>query len=260
MQRGYRLRARLGQKIIVRITVVTAGIALMCGIGFFVVANFGSTAESMASGENIFKKRNSPEKNIFVNTEKENSVRAQLVEFSAIPGSRSIMLKWTTRNENGIDFFSLERTGTENDFAPLALIPAEGNPHGTHTYQMIDDNPMPGISQYRISFTGTGISVHQFPPVEVEWKPTTSSLQISRISPNPFTKEFLLQVNTEKTQSLGIYLYDAQGKRVAEHTTERYNGSLMVNMNPGEDLPAGIYVLAVVGEDMIPQTVRLQKQ
>jgi hypothetical protein len=260
MQSGYRLRARLGQKIIVRITVVTAGIALMFGIGFFVVANFGGSAESLASGELIFRKKQANEKNIFINTDKENPVKAQLTEFSATSEGRNILLKWTTKNENGIDFFSVERSGNGNDFAPLALIPAQGSGQSTKSYQLIDDNPLPGISHYKISFTGNNISVQEFPPVEVEWTPIMSSLTISSISPNPFTREFLLKVNTDKAQSLGIFLYDAQGRRVAEHTTEKYSGTLMVNMNPGEDLPAGIYVLAVIGEDMIPHTIRLQKQ
>lgn len=147
MQKGIRLKANLRQKSIFRITAITAGIALMTGIGFFVVVNFSSSSESLASGK------------FLPNFEKE----------------------------------------------------------------------------------------------------TKSSIVVNSISPNPFDDEFLIDIRSEKDEALGIFLYDATGKRVAEHTTEEHSGNLFINMNPGDDLPPGLYVLMVVGEDMIPQIIRLQK-
>jgi hypothetical protein len=147
MQKGIRLKANLRQKSVIRLTAITAGIALMAGIGIFIVANFSSSTETLASGK--------------------------LLQESE--------------------------------------------------------------------------------------KAATSSIVVKSISPNPFDDEFLIDIRSEKDESLGIFLYDATGKRVAEHITEEHAGNLFINMNPGDDLPPGLYVLMVVGEDMIPQTIRLQK-
>lgn len=147
MKQKVRINTRLRQKAILRILTVSTGIALMAGIGFFVVSNFSSSVPSLASGNVL------------------------------LPGKK-----------------------TEEQ-----------------------------------------------------------SFSINRVSPNPFNDDFLIDIRSEKEQSLGIYLYDVTGKRVAEHTTEQHAGNMFVNINPGADLAPGMYVLMVIGEDMIPQHIRLQK-
>src|SRR6187399_2138457 len=129
MQQKFRLRVSLRQKALLRIISITAGVALMAGIGFFVVANFSSTAPALASGNLL--------------------------------------------------------------------------------------NPVK--------------------------KTEKTTFSINKISPHPFNNDFLINLRSEKEQSLGIFLYDATGKRVAEHTTEEHSGNMFININPGDDLAPGLY-------------------
>lgn len=85
------------------------------------------------------------------------------------------------------------------------------------------------------------------------------AVSVKKITPEAFSNDFLINLKSKKDQSLGLFLYDIHGKRVAEHITEPHVGNMMINMTPGDELPQGEYTLMIVGEDLKPQTFRLRK-
>ncbi|MBS1558665.1 MAG: T9SS type A sorting domain-containing protein, partial [Bacteroidetes bacterium] len=82
-----------------------------------------------------------------------NPLPITLSYFKAVLDNGVAKLVWETESELNNDFFTLERSADGNVFEPITTLKGAGTTSVTTDYSYIDENPLPGISYYRLKQT-----------------------------------------------------------------------------------------------------------
>ena len=75
-----------------------------------------------------------------------------LISFEATPGNNNVLLDWTTATEINNDYFTIERSADGINFEKVGNVPSQamgGNSTSNLYYNLVDENPLSGISYYR---------------------------------------------------------------------------------------------------------------
>jgi hypothetical protein len=73
------------------------------------------------------------------------------LDFKVIQHENSVLLKWSTLHEQGINTFTIERSDKGNDFKMIGSVIASGNSSTYLEYKYEDTEPIAGHSYYRIT-------------------------------------------------------------------------------------------------------------
>ena len=175
--------------------------------------------------------------------------------YTATVGNTSVKISWTTTQEINSDFFAIERSANGGEYETIMVMPAKGNAAAPTHYEFTDNNPLEGISYYRLSATdkdgdrkvaGTRSVNHKILP----------SFSFS-IQPNPVVNN---QVNTvmqtAKKQLLKIKAFDLNGTEIYASQLTAPAGSSAVNfrLNPGP------YVIRIQSQDGSEQSRKVVVQ
>lgn len=77
----------------------------------------------------------------------------ELLSFQAIPTQTKVNLHWTTASELNNDFFTIERSKYGEIWEEVRTISGAGDSQTTMNYQTLDEEPIDGISYYRLKQT-----------------------------------------------------------------------------------------------------------
>lgn len=88
-----------------------------------------------------------------------NPLPVQLTAFDAVlTAERKVLLSWTTESELNSDYFEVERSADATYFERIGTVDAAGFSTHTLKYNLTDENPLNGVSYYRlkqVDFDGT---------------------------------------------------------------------------------------------------------
>lgn len=85
------------------------------------------------------------------------------------------------------------------------------------------------------------------------------SISDFQVFPNPFSSEFTVQVDLSAAQNLNFSLFDLNGRLLKQPVSHFANsGKQQITFNELNDLPAGVYVLQIAGNEQ-QSTLRLLK-
>lgn len=73
-----------------------------------------------------------------------------LVRFGASASKAGVQLSWTTAAEQQVGYFEVERSATATTWQPVGRVVA-GNRPGGQSYSLLDAQPLPGQSYYRLA-------------------------------------------------------------------------------------------------------------
>ncbi len=76
-----------------------------------------------------------------------------LKSFDAVLVNGVVQLKWTTSSEKDNDYFTIERSGSELQFDSISFVEGAGTSNVEKHYRETDDNPLSGVSYYRLKQT-----------------------------------------------------------------------------------------------------------
>ena len=76
-----------------------------------------------------------------------------LLNFSGKVEGVAIRLDWTTVSETNNDYFTVERSKQGLNFEDVTNVDGAGNSNTTLNYRIYDENPLPGVSYYRLKQT-----------------------------------------------------------------------------------------------------------
>ena len=161
------------------------------------------------------------------------SFKAQSVE------THKVALSWETATEINSDYFVLERSRDNINYAQISKIKAAGESSNKTTYQFVDETPSFGTNYYRLKLIATDKKEQFFPPQSV----VISDANVSfGVFPNPIiTPEFYVKV--ENSEESELSLFDFNGRSIAFEKSTITDTILKVI--PSEGLNLGIYVLKV---------------
>lgn len=153
-----------------------------------------------------------------------------------IEKENNAIVTWSTAQEINNDYFTIERSHNGLQWEVVKTVPGSGNSKTVLTYEEIDENPLWGLSYYRLKqtdFDGTAtyskaVSVivnKTFNDVIVHPVPATNHLMIE----HPNSEKVILKLSDELGREYSIF----------EEQTPR--GTTI----PTSNLPPGIYVLYI---------------
>jgi hypothetical protein len=77
----------------------------------------------------------------------------RLLRFDAIPQATTVLLHWSTIQEQNNDFFTVERSVDGIVFESIGRVYSIGNSQAVQSYELLDGSPLEGVSWYRLSWT-----------------------------------------------------------------------------------------------------------
>jgi hypothetical protein len=163
--------------------------------------------------------------------------------FNAKLSDDKVYLKWTTSSEINNEYFTIERSDDGIVFNPLLTEPGAGNSTIERKYDAVDDEPLRGVSYYRLRQTDYDGKTTTSEPRAI----TNNKLFAEddfNIYPNPFASTFDVKINSSDNQTVNVKLIDLQGRVAIDDEVQLSNG---VNNYSVADpsLKSGIYYFVI---------------
>ncbi|MGP8217803.1 MAG: T9SS type A sorting domain-containing protein, partial [Bacteroidia bacterium] len=174
-----------------------------------------------------------------------NPLPIQLTSFTAHCQNYYALLQWTTATETDNDYFTIERTQDGVNFTTIAVVKGAGTSSTAHSYSVIDEEPLNGISYYRISQTDLdGNTQHLNMTV---FQPCEGSENVSAYAVNKHTID--VQINSTINDNYTYTLMNMLGQVIS---TQTVNVSVGLNdYKIDADVAGGIYILQVAGKEKV---------
>ncbi|MBI2270175.1 MAG: LamG domain-containing protein [Bacteroidetes bacterium] len=173
-----------------------------------------------------------------------NPLPIELIEFNAVCEGNKVYIKWTTASEINNDFFTVERTVDRADFETVAMVKSPGTTSGKKSYSVIDESPSPGTSYYRIKQTDFDGKTESFSLTAINFsKQIDESFELAKAYPNPFNKEFSIDLNCKKEIVLNMKITSPDGKVVKEDVFNCSEGNNTYTYSGYSGLMNGNYIV-----------------
>lgn len=173
-----------------------------------------------------------------------------LQTFTATPQNDQVLLQWTTAGEEDNDYMAVERSADGQRFTEIGRVPGVGTTTEPQTYRLMDTQPLPGVSYYRLRQVDFDGVFEYFPVVSVR-RDGGADLQLAAF-PNPAADQIRIQWSPEQNETAVLRLFDLNGREVSQYTT----GDDYFDL-PVRELPRGVYLLQVV-RGRQTQSLRIQ--
>jgi len=158
-----------------------------------------------------------------------------LVSFTAIAQNGLVKLDWETSSEANSEYFDIQRSSDGSSWTDIKRINASGNSSTDSYYSVNDENPLPGISYYRLQETDLdGKNWFSY----VRSVNMNSSTTIN-VYPNPATNYITISCPTG--EKINVVFFNNSGQRMNIPASSGGN-QLTINVS---GMPAGAYYLQI---------------
>ncbi|MDA3860065.1 MAG: T9SS type A sorting domain-containing protein [Melioribacteraceae bacterium] len=198
-----------------------------------------------------------------------DALPVELTSFTAKSINNSILLAWQTATEvNNYGFeiqrqnqvSSIENQDKNQSWENIGFVEGHGNSNSPRDYSFIDENPLQGITQYRLKQMDTDGGFEYSKIIEVELDVPTK-FELSQNYPNPFNPTTTIQYSIPSIQIplfggvrgglVTLKIYNTLGQEVATLVNEKQTpGKYEVEFN-AEQLTSGIYIYRLVSGEFI---------
>ena len=162
----------------------------------------------------------------------------ELTAFTATPTTNAINLNWTTASEIDNDYFVVEKSINGRDFRAIGQVEGMGSTTQTTEYNFSDNDPIQGVSYYRLKQVDFDSDVEYSQVLPVRYNRT---IAVS-LFPNPTSD--VLNINFEsRANGQGTFqLLNANGRVVKEWTQAIVAGDNIIRTDVSR-LPSGVYAI-----------------
>lgn len=167
--------------------------------------------------------------------------------FSAVVSAGQIKLQWSTQQETDNKFFMIERSSNAIDFVLVDTLGGTGTTNQRVDYCLFDENPVVGISYYRITQVDCNYSQSMSNIIDVEYIPEKNNCDISMASiyPVPFNDQFSVNINCIKDTKLNIEIRGEVGKKVFDDNACCIIGKNTLVFNELSQFNDGVYFILI---------------
>jgi hypothetical protein len=165
-----------------------------------------------------------------------------LVSFTATPDSRVVLTGWQTAVEINNNYFTVERSADGNEFTAIGTVKGAGNSNSLQSYKFTDENPLQGVSYYRLAQTDFDghTTVSAMVAVDMSSNAAANNAGLT-VYPNPATDQVTLNL-VNVSQGAVINIYNMMGDLAYSAT---YSSSQPVTIPTAGRLQAGMYTVSV---------------
>ncbi|MFM2358358.1 MAG: hypothetical protein RLY16_351 [Bacteroidota bacterium] len=155
-------------------------------------------------------------------------------------------INWEVIQAQQIVAYHVQKSANGIDFSNLTTVAALPNSHAVQQYNAIDTEPLDGYTYYRIAFQNTNGEIQYSNIVQISKKAIVAQI---RVFPNPILNNTL---HVKTYQLKGKYLVRINNLALQvlhEETIHCNGGSTSISIKPFYTLPAGSYLLEVIGNN-----------
>ena len=184
-----------------------------------------------------------------------------LLDFTVRVQDAQVIVAWSTENETNNDYFSVERSVDGQQYEVVGTIDGAGTSTFVLTYSWTDEQPLAGVSYYRLRQTDFDGQQEAFDwvAVSVEDLPAPpESLTIDRVFPNPFDAACSVAFTRADDTPVTAQLMDMQGNVVASQQVQGYQSQLTLSNLQG--LRPGTYLIRLVAGTTVSPVQRVIKK
>jgi hypothetical protein len=179
------------------------------------------------------------------------SLPVEFLDVNAKVDNDHVNVSWSTASETNNNYFTVERSADGINFEPLGNVKGAGNSNTVLLYGYIDDNPVKGVSYYRIKQTDFNGNFKYSKTVTVSFDNNNTGVKITANS-----GMLNIMVNTTVAGPLLVNVYNTVGALLYSNTSNISIGGSTISLSPG--LPAsGIYIVKVNMYEQQPVTSKV---
>ncbi len=168
-----------------------------------------------------------------------------LISFEALATvDNKVDVRWATATESGNAFFTIERSTDGTNFEAIAQLDGAGDADQVNRYRYTDQNPVLGMSYYRLKqtdfngeFTFSEISGVRLLPEQ--------NLTV-KLYPNPVSPSGSMKVETSAGKNLLISIYDLKGRLYYQKENPQSHRPLEI---PMDQFQRGMYLLRITDQE-----------
>jgi hypothetical protein len=126
----------------------------------------------------------------------------ELYSFDVVNNNENVNIIWVTASEINNDYFIVERSANGSDWEEIKRINGAGNSTQTISYSETDNNPLAGVSYYRlkqVDYDGK-FSYSDIKAINIEQDTTFVS-----IFPNPTNGKVTIEASNDELDNLKVY-------------------------------------------------------
>lgn len=179
-----------------------------------------------------------------------------LISFDANTiNNEKVRINWSANEEPGFERYEIERSKNGTDWERINIIPASAT-GGLQTYELMDNSPFTGSSQYRLKMIdgNTQAKLSQVRTVRI-----SSDLSGIRIYPNPAQNRFNIMITgSSRNEAVSIQLLNAAGAILLNKNVKSNDNTIPVDLP--SSLAPGVYVVAIQkGEERWNQKLMINR-
>ncbi len=173
----------------------------------------------------------------------------ELTYFNAYHNDNNVTISWQTASEENNDYFTIERSTDGINYETVGIVLGAGNSYISINYSYTDNNPVNGVSYYRLKQTDYNGAFEVFSAVSVSYLNENDL----RVGPNPAINEFNVMMGG--TMGAGtLKLYSITGAMVKNIEINSNYTTIDIS-----DLPSGNYMMVIsANEKQIKRKVMIQ--
>lgn len=168
-----------------------------------------------------------------------------LTYFKAVYDQGKVRLDWQTAMQKNNDYFMIERSVDGKTFSAITRIEGAGDSYEQLDYSTYDEEPIHGISYYRLRQT------------DFDGTTTYSKVQIVSINadelyvfdayPNPSDgTELYVRSYLHQAMDIDLTVYSITGQRIKSTSLKGLKGSNDWNLELPKNIPSGIYIIEIL--------------
>ncbi|HNQ12634.1 MAG TPA: T9SS type A sorting domain-containing protein [Bacteroidia bacterium] len=160
------------------------------------------------------------------------------LDFSAIPKTNEVLLKWTTATEWNSDYFEVERSSDGYQFKSIGSKKASGNSSSILEYSFSDDQPVLGLSYYRLKQVDLNGEFEYSKTLAIQY----NGQALYQLKPNPANDKTHVVFYSDDGEQLDLVVRDTRGNIVYQTTLTGMEGINQFSLDL-ELLPKGFYTV-----------------
>lgn len=163
----------------------------------------------------------------------------QLLSFTAARQGAVVRTAWATASEKNTSHFVVQRSTDNSTFSDVQRVAAQGTSQLRHDYAVVDAQPLPGTSYYRLRQVDLDGTVAYSPVVTVRFAAELTAPALA-VYPNPTAGQRFQVAATGLTTAGGtVRLHDNVGRLVLTQTLP--TGAAEATIQPAQPLAHGLY-------------------
>jgi len=181
-----------------------------------------------------------------------SALAVSVINYTASLKNKKVLVDWTTTQEVNSDYFTIERSANGRDYEMIMVISGKGDSNTPTNYEFIDNDPLPGISYYRLTATDKD-GDKKIAGIKSVNNNAVKSFSIA-IQPNPaVNNEVNTVIQSEKRQLIKVKVYSAGGAEVYSKQLQVQAGTTPLRFN----LAGGVYIVSAETQDGVKMNEKI---